>query len=42
MTIHFLRKTRNPAEIPWVDLDVRLVVDTTGKFLFGKLSACRI
>ena len=33
MTIHFLRKTRNPAEIPWVDLDVRLVVDTTGKFL---------
>lgn len=29
----FLRKERNPAKIGWGNLDVRLVVDTTGVFL---------
>ena len=31
--IRFLRSSRNPAEIGWKDYDVRLVLDTTGKFL---------
>ena len=31
--VTFLRASRNPAEIGWQDHDVRLVVDTTGKFL---------
>ena len=31
--VTFLRKSRNPAEIGWQDHDVRMVVDTTGKFL---------
>jgi len=31
--IRFLRSSRNPAEIAWRDHGVRLVVDTTGKFL---------
>ncbi|MBW2093637.1 MAG: glyceraldehyde-3-phosphate dehydrogenase [Deltaproteobacteria bacterium] len=31
--IYFLRETRNPMKIPWGERDVRLVVDTTGKFL---------
>lgn len=31
--ITFLRKERNPINIDWYDHDVRLVVDTTGKFL---------
>jgi glyceraldehyde 3-phosphate dehydrogenase len=33
MKIHFLQKTRNPGEIEWKERGVRLVVDTTGKFL---------
>ena len=33
MKVTFLRKNRNPMEIGWDDHDVRLVVDTTGKFL---------
>ncbi|MCP4689180.1 MAG: glyceraldehyde-3-phosphate dehydrogenase, partial [Desulfobacterales bacterium] len=39
VTVRFLRSTRNPAEIPWRDLDVKLVVDTTGKFLDPTLPA---
>jgi glyceraldehyde 3-phosphate dehydrogenase (phosphorylating) len=31
--VRFLRSNRNPAEIGWGDLDVRLVVDTSGQFL---------
>ena len=31
--VTFLRSSRNPAQIGWQDHDVRLVVDTTGKFL---------
>jgi glyceraldehyde 3-phosphate dehydrogenase len=31
--IHFLQETRNPGEIAWKEKGVRLVVDTTGKFL---------
>jgi glyceraldehyde 3-phosphate dehydrogenase len=31
--VRFLRDHRDPAEIGWGDHDVRLVVDTTGKFL---------
>jgi glyceraldehyde 3-phosphate dehydrogenase len=31
--VFFLRQHRDPAEIGWVDHDVRLVVDTTGQFL---------
>jgi glyceraldehyde 3-phosphate dehydrogenase len=31
--VQFLRHHRDPAEIGWGDHDVRLVVDTTGKFL---------
>jgi glyceraldehyde 3-phosphate dehydrogenase len=31
--VRFLRAARNPAEIGWRDHGVRLVVDTTGKFL---------
>jgi glyceraldehyde 3-phosphate dehydrogenase len=31
--VRFLRSQRNPAEIPWREHNVRLVVDTTGKFL---------
>jgi glyceraldehyde 3-phosphate dehydrogenase len=33
MKVTFLRDKRNPAEIGWGALGVRLVVDTTGKFL---------
>ena len=33
MKVTFLRKNRNPMAIGWDDHDVRLVVDTTGKFL---------
>ncbi len=31
--VRFLQKDRNPAQIPWADQDVKLVVDTTGQFL---------
>ena len=31
--VHLLREQRDPAEIGWADHDVRLVVDTTGRFL---------
>ena len=31
--VHFLREQRNPADVAWADHDVRLVVDTTGRFL---------
>jgi glyceraldehyde 3-phosphate dehydrogenase len=31
--VRLLREQRNPAEIGWADHDVRLVVDTTGRFL---------
>jgi len=31
--VHFLRTTRNPAELNWREHGVKLVVDTTGKFL---------
>ena len=31
--IQFLRNDRNPADITWMENDVRLVVDTTGQFL---------
>jgi len=37
--VQFLQATRNPAEIPWREKDVRLVVDTTGGFLDPTLSA---
>ncbi len=33
LRVRFLRSARNPAEINWRDHGVRLVVDTTGKFL---------
>jgi len=33
MKVTFLRADRNPAEIDWRGQDVRLVVDTTGRFL---------
>ena len=31
--VYFLRRHRDPAEIGWGDHDIRLVVDTTGRFL---------
>jgi glyceraldehyde 3-phosphate dehydrogenase len=31
--VHFLRSSRNPVELNWKDHGVKLVVDTTGKFL---------
>ena len=31
--VRFLREARNPADIKWESSDVRLVVDTTGRFL---------
>jgi glyceraldehyde 3-phosphate dehydrogenase len=31
--IHFLQKTRNPGQIEWKERGIRLVVDSTGKFL---------
>jgi len=31
--VRFLRSARNPADIDWASHDVRLVVDTTGRFL---------
>jgi glyceraldehyde 3-phosphate dehydrogenase len=31
--VRFLRSSRNPAELNWKNHDVKLVVDTTGKFL---------
>jgi len=31
--VRFLREARNPADIKWEPSDVRLVVDTTGRFL---------
>ena len=31
--VTFLREARNPAEIQWQENDVKLVVDTTGRFL---------
>ena len=31
--VRFLRRHRDPAEIGWGDHDIRLVVDTTGRFL---------
>ena len=31
--VFFLRSQRNPAEIGWRDRNVRLIIDTTGKFL---------
>lgn len=31
--VQFLRTDRNPADIAWLENDVRLVVDTTGQFL---------
>lgn len=33
MPVRFLRSNRNPAELDWDGHDVRLVVDTTGRFL---------
>ncbi len=33
LPVRFLRSARNPAEINWRDQGVRLVVDTTGRFL---------
>lgn len=33
LPVRFLRTSRNPAEIDWLAHDVRLVVDTTGRFL---------
>ncbi|CAB5159229.1 related to glyceraldehyde-3-phosphate dehydrogenase [Olavius algarvensis associated proteobacterium Delta 3] len=36
--VRFLRTARNPAEIDWKTHDVRLVVDTTGRFLDPALS----
>ena len=37
--VSFLRTHRNPADIGWGDHDVRLVVDTTGRFLNPTLEA---
>jgi glyceraldehyde 3-phosphate dehydrogenase len=37
--VTFLRSQRNPARIGWADHDVRLVVDTTGRFLDPTLPA---
>lgn len=37
--VRFLRTHRNPVEIGWRDYDVRLVVDTTGKFLDPTMDA---
>lgn len=37
--IQFLRTHRKPMDIEWRDLDVRLVVDTTGQFLDPTLEA---
>jgi glyceraldehyde 3-phosphate dehydrogenase len=37
--VRVLRKTRNPKEIGWGDLDVKLVVDTTGQFLDPTIQA---
>lgn len=37
--ISFLRSSRNPAEINWLDKGVSLVVDTTGQFLDPTLPA---
>jgi len=40
--VQFLRTHRNPAEIGWRDQGVRLVIDTTGKFLDPTLEpSCR-
>ncbi|MFO7963492.1 MAG: glyceraldehyde 3-phosphate dehydrogenase NAD-binding domain-containing protein [Desulfobacterales bacterium] len=36
--VRVLREKRNPIDIGWMDFDVRLVVDTTGKFLDPTLS----
>ena len=33
VTVRFLKSNRNPIDIGWHEYDVRLVVDTTGKFL---------
>jgi glyceraldehyde 3-phosphate dehydrogenase len=33
LKVRFLRSARNPVELNWRELDVKLVVDTTGKFL---------
>ena len=37
--VRFLRSARNPAEINWRDQGVRLVVDTTGRFLDPTMEA---
>lgn len=39
MPVRFLREQRNPADIPWREQGVRLVVDTTGQFLDPTLPA---
>lgn len=39
MPVRFLRQQRNPADIPWREQGVRLVVDTTGQFLDPTLPA---
>ncbi|RJQ86392.1 MAG: glyceraldehyde-3-phosphate dehydrogenase [Desulfobacteraceae bacterium] len=39
LKVFFLRSERNPAGIPWRRQDVRLVVDTSGKFLDPSLPA---
>jgi glyceraldehyde 3-phosphate dehydrogenase (phosphorylating) len=36
--VRFLRSSRNPAELDWEKHDVKLIVDTTGKFLDPTLS----
>lgn len=33
VSVKFLRKARNPADIGWYEHDTRIVVDTTGQFL---------
>jgi glyceraldehyde 3-phosphate dehydrogenase len=38
VTVRFLRSSRNPAQINWGEHGVKLVVDTTGKFLDPTLS----
>jgi glyceraldehyde 3-phosphate dehydrogenase len=39
VAVRFLREQRNPAEIGWGEHGIRLVVDTTGKFLDPLLTA---
>lgn len=38
INVRILRETRDPSKIPWRSLNVKLVVDTTGRFLDPTLS----